>query len=78
MLSPSEHALLGFLLRRRPDTVTRAEILEHVFGYAAETQTNLINVHVSNLRRKLGTDVVNIRAVRGVGYRLETREGGHA
>ena len=76
VVSPSEHALLGFLLRHRGETLARGDILEQVFGYRADTQTNLINVHVSNLRRKLDTDVVEIRAVRGIGYRLTTRGGG--
>jgi len=46
-----------------------------VFGYTAETQTNVINVHVSNLRRKIGTAVVHIHAVRGIGYRLTIGDG---
>ena len=69
-LSPREHALLGFFLRRRGEALGRAEILLHVFGYQFEPGTNLVNVHIANLRRKLGTRAVVIETVRGIGYRL--------
>ncbi len=73
-LSPREHELLGFLLRRRGEALTRAEILLHVFGYQFEPMTNVVNVHIANLRRKLGTRAVQIDTVRGVGYRLRAAE----
>jgi DNA-binding response OmpR family regulator len=69
-LSPREHGLLGFLLRRKGEVLSRTEILLHVFGYAFEPGTNLVNVHVANLRRKLGTRAVVIETVRHLGYRL--------
>ena len=69
-LSPREHALLGFLLRRKGEVLSRTEILLHVFGYAFEPGTNLVNVHVANLRRKLGKRAVVIETVRHLGYRL--------
>lgn len=69
-LSPREHGLLGFLLRRKGETLSRAEILLQVFGYAFEPGTNLVNVHIANLRRKLGKRAVAIETVRHFGYRL--------
>jgi DNA-binding response OmpR family regulator len=69
-LSPREHALLGFLLRRKGEALSRAEILLQVFGYQFEPGTNLVNVHIANLRRKLGVRAVCIDTVRGIGYRL--------
>jgi DNA-binding response OmpR family regulator len=44
--------------------------LLQVFGYGFEPGTNLVNVHIANLRRKLGTRAVVIETVRGIGYRL--------
>jgi DNA-binding response OmpR family regulator len=69
-LSPREHALLGFFLRRKGEALGRAEILLQVFGYQFEPGTNLVNVHIANLRRKLGLRAVCIETVRGIGYRL--------
>ena len=73
-LSPREHALLGFLLRRKGEVLTRAEILLQVFGYGFEPGTNLVNVHIANLRRKLGKRAVCIETVRHFGYRLRASE----
>jgi DNA-binding response OmpR family regulator len=73
-LSPREHQLLGFFLRRRGEVLTRAEILEGVYGYGFDPMTNVINVHIANVRRKLGTHAVQIETVRGVGYRLLAAE----
>ena len=46
----------------------RSQILSHVWGYTAEPGTNVVNVYVSALRKKLGGDFVE--SVRGVGYRM--------
>ena len=75
-LSPREHALLGFFLRRKGEALGRAEILLQVFGYQFEPGTNLVNVHIANLRRKIGLTAVCIETVRGVGYRLRAAEPG--
>ena len=77
-LSPREHGLLGFLLRRKGEVLSRTEILLHVFGYAFEPGTNLVNVHIANLRRKLGKRAVCIETVRHLGYRLRATEPGDA
>ncbi len=69
-LSPRERALLEYLLRRRGEIVNRREILATVFGYDFDPGTNLVDVHVAHLRRKLVHSGVAIDTVRGVGYRL--------
>jgi DNA-binding response OmpR family regulator len=73
-LSPREHALLAYLLRRRGEVVGRAEILRDVFGYAFDPGTNLIDVHVAHVRRKLAGTPVSITTIRGAGFRLEAAE----
>ncbi len=70
VLSPREHRLLGLFLRRQGVALTRSEILLQAFGYGFEPGTNIVNVHIANLRRKLGTRAVVIETVRGIGYRL--------
>jgi two-component system OmpR family response regulator len=75
-LSPREHALLALFLRRKGELLRRDDILVQVFGYHFEPGTNLVSVHIANLRKKLRDAPVVIDAVRGVGYRLRAREAG--
>ena len=77
-LSPREHALLALFLRRKGELLRREDVLLQVFGYNFEPGTNLVNVHIANLRKKLRAGPVVIEAVRGVGYRLRAREPGDA
>jgi DNA-binding response OmpR family regulator len=77
-LSPREHALLALFLRRKGELLKREDVLLQVFGYNFEPGTNLVNVHIANLRKKLRAGPVVIEAVRGVGYRLRAREPGDA
>ena len=69
-LSPREYALLGCLVRRRGEVVTRAEILREAFGYDFDPGTNVIDVHLTHLRKKLTGFPINIETVRGAGIRL--------
>ena len=69
-LSPREYALLNTLLRRRGEVVTRAEILREAFGYDFDPGTNVIDVHLTHLRKKLTGFPVTIETVRGAGIRL--------
>ncbi len=69
-LSPREHALLTLLLRRRGEVLSRAEILRDAFGYDFDPGTNLLDVHLAHLRRKLRDAPVRIETVRGAGFRL--------
>ena len=77
-LSPREHALLALFLRRKGELLRRDDILVQVFGYHFEPGTNLVSVHIANLRKKLRAAPVIIDAVRGVGYRLRAREASDA
>jgi DNA-binding response OmpR family regulator len=70
-LSPREHALLSYLARRRGDVVSRPEILSAVFGYHFDPGTNVVDVHIAGLRRKLEGQCISVRTVRGVGFQLE-------
>jgi DNA-binding response OmpR family regulator len=69
-LSPREHSLLEFLMRRPGETVARRELLHGVFGYEFDPGTNLVDVHVSHLRKKIAGGGLEIETVRGFGYRL--------
>jgi DNA-binding response OmpR family regulator len=72
-LSQKQFALLELLLRHRGQVVTRAMILERVFGYSFVPNTNIVDVHISHLRQKLAAPACRLRieTVRGVGYRAE-------
>jgi two-component system OmpR family response regulator len=71
-LSPKEFELLHLLMQRAGDTVTRQELLRHSWALSPETDSNLVDVYVNYLRRKIdvvGEDKI-IFTVRGAGYRL--------
>jgi DNA-binding response OmpR family regulator len=68
-LTPKEFALLEFLLRNAERAVTRSSIAEHVWDYNFEWNSNVVDVFVNNLRKKLGEPRL-IQTVRGVGYAL--------
>jgi len=72
-LQPREFQLLEFLLRHAGQVVTRTMLLEGVWDYHFDPQTNVIDVHVSRLRSKIdrGFDRPLLHTVRGVGYRLD-------
>lgn len=72
-LQPREFQLLEYLLRHKGQVVTRTMLLEAVWGYHFDPQTNVIDVHISRLRNKVdkGFDVALLHTVRGAGYRLE-------
>ncbi|HUK11238.1 MAG TPA: response regulator transcription factor [Stellaceae bacterium] len=71
-LLPREFKLLEYLMRHAGRVVTRTMLLENVWEYHYDRQTNAIDVHISKLRRKIDGDSVPplIHTVRGVGYRL--------
>ena len=72
-LQPREFRLLEFLMRHAGQVVTRTMLLEKVWDYHFDPQTNVIDVHVSRLRGKIDKDVDRplLHTVRGAGYRLE-------
>jgi DNA-binding response OmpR family regulator len=71
-LSALEYALLEYLAMRRNQVVTRAEIREHVYDFAAEPASNVVDVYVGYLRKKIddGHPVRLIHTHRGLGYSL--------
>jgi len=68
-LSPRERALLELLLTKLGEVVSRREILRDAFGYDFEPGTNIVEVHMGHVRRKLAGARVQIETVRGFGYR---------
>jgi two-component system OmpR family response regulator len=72
-LSPREFTLLEFLMRNAGRTVSRSRIAEAVWNYTFDSETNVVDVYINYLRKKLsfGGQTAPIRTVRGVGYRLE-------
>lgn len=71
-LQPREYRLLEFLMRHKEQVVTRTMLLEGVWEYHFDPGTNVIDVHVSRLRKKVdeGYEVALLRTIRGAGYML--------
>ena len=71
-LQPREFRLLEFLMRHKEQVVTRTMLLEGVWEYHFDPGTNVIDVHVSRLRKKVdeGHDIALLRTIRGAGYML--------
>jgi two-component system OmpR family response regulator len=70
-LQGREFALLEYLLRHAGRTVTKTMILEHIFDYSFDPQTNVIDVLVHRLRSKIDPDKTRLQTIRGVGYVLK-------
>jgi two-component system, OmpR family, response regulator len=75
-LQPREYKLLEFLMRHAEQVVTRTMLLENVWDYHFDPQTNVVDVHVSKLRQKIdaGFDRPLLRTVRSAGYMLTRSE----
>jgi len=71
-LSPMEYRILEYLMHRPQAVVSKRELLEHLYDFTWEHHSNVIEAHVSNLRRKLklASDVMLLETLRGRGYRL--------
>ncbi len=71
-LQPKEFALLEYLMRHAGQVVTRTMLLENVWDYSFDPQTNVIDVHISRLRQKIDKDFDRplLHTVRGSGYSL--------
>jgi DNA-binding response OmpR family regulator len=65
-LSAREFALLAALLERPGTALSKSQLEERLYGWGEEVESNTVEVHVHNLRKKLGADA--IRTIRGVGY----------
>lgn len=72
-LTPKEFGLLEYLMRNTGQRVTRAQIIQQVWNLSFDTMTNVVDVYINYLRKKVdsGTDVKLIHTIRGVGYKIE-------
>jgi DNA-binding winged helix-turn-helix (wHTH) protein len=75
-LTAREFSLLDFLARRAGSVVTRSELIDHVWDGDYDGLSNVVDVHVANLRRKLALPGRGdpIETIRGVGYRIAPRD----
>jgi len=75
-LTPTEFTLLQYLLEHKGEVVTRTMVSENVWGYDFDSMTNVIDVHMANLRKKIDTkgEKPLIHTLRGVGYVLEEKK----
>ena len=75
-LQPREFRLLEYLMRHADQVVTRTMLLENVWEYHFDPQTNVIDVHISRLRSKIDKDFDKplLKTVRGAGYKLSDRD----
>jgi two-component system OmpR family response regulator len=73
LLQPREFRLLEYLMRHAGQVVTRTMLLENVWDYHFDPQTNVIDVHVSRLRAKIEKEFDGpvLHTVRGAGYMLK-------
>jgi DNA-binding response OmpR family regulator len=71
-LSPTEYRILEYLMHHPRTIVSKRELLEHLYDFTWEHHSNVIEAHISNLRRKLrnATELTMIENHRGRGYRL--------
>ena len=75
-LTSKEYALLEYLMRHPNQVLTRTMIAEHVWNYDFDNATNVIDVHIRNLRRKIDDPFPTrlIQTARGAGYRISARQ----
>lgn len=75
-LQAREFQLLEYMMKNKGQVVTRTMLLEHVWDYHFDPQTNVIDVHISRLRSKVdkGHDTQLIRTIRGAGYIIDEPE----
>jgi DNA-binding response OmpR family regulator len=75
-LTPTEYSLLEYLMLHAGQIVTRTMISEHVWNQDFDSFTNVINVYINYLRKKVDTGFSPklIHSIRGVGYRIKAEE----
>jgi two-component system, OmpR family, response regulator len=76
VLQPREFKLLEYLMRHADQVVTRTMLLENVWEYHFDPQTNVVDVHVSKLRQKIDVSPERplLRTVRNAGYMITSRD----
>ena len=79
-LTAKERRLLEYLMRHSNQVLTRTMIAEHVWNYDFDNATNVIDVHIRNLRRKIDDPypIKLIQTVRGAGYRISSPQQGQS
>ena len=75
-LTAREFALLEYLMRRQGEVVTRGDMLDNIWDYAYDGLSNVVDVYIGYLRRKLRQHGLEsmVRTIRGVGYRMDPPE----
>ncbi len=75
-LLPKEYALLEYLVRNKGRVLTRIQILEKIWGYSFDPESNVVDVHICKLREKLGLPKKDgmIRTIRGAGYMIRDED----
>jgi two-component system OmpR family response regulator len=68
-LTAREYSILEYLAQHRGEVITRTELYEHLFDETDDTLSNLLDVHVFSIRKKIGPDIITTR--RGQGYCIE-------
>ena len=68
-LTAREYAILEYLALHRGEVVTRTDLYEHLFDESDDTLSNLVDVHIFSIRKKLGAELITTR--RGQGYCIE-------
>jgi two-component system OmpR family response regulator len=68
-LTAREYSILEYLAQHRGELITRTELYEHLFDESDDTLSNLLDVHIFSIRKKLGHDLIVTR--RGQGYSIE-------
>ncbi len=70
VLTPKEYSILEYLMRNANKVVSRTKLIEHVYDYHFDTETNIIDVYINKVRTKVDTnfDKILIHTIRGIGY----------
>ena len=73
VLTPKEYSILEYLMRNHNKVVSRTKLIEHVYDYHFDTETNIIDVYINKLRSKIDSpeDKPLIHTIRGIGYILK-------
>jgi two-component system OmpR family response regulator len=76
-LSSKEFAVLETFMRRPDEVLTRLHLLEHAWDFAYDNKSNIVDVYIRHLRRKIDRPFgrASLETVRGAGYRLRTDDG---
>lgn len=74
-LTAKEFDLLYELMKARGNVVTRAYLMDHIWGYHGDSESRTLDTHVRRVREKLGAEGYRLQTLRGVGYRYDTDPG---